>query len=149
MRKSFVMVVMGLALAMSSCNKCSRSGDGPAVEGAGGSPAAPQSMLVETLKPGAGTAKVVLGSKVKVHYTSKLADGKVVDSSETRATPFEFTVGAGQVIAGWDKGVVGMLVGERRRLTIPADLAYGEKGVENVIPANSTIVLEVELLGIE
>ncbi|MEI6397192.1 MAG: FKBP-type peptidyl-prolyl cis-trans isomerase [Pseudomonadota bacterium] len=100
------------------------------------------------MKEGSGAAAST-GKKVTVHYTGTLTDGKVFDSSETRKAPFTFTLGEGQVIPGWDKGVDGMKVGERRKLTIPSSLAYGEKGVGNIIPPNATLVFEVELLNVE
>jgi FKBP-type peptidyl-prolyl cis-trans isomerase len=105
-------------------------------------------LKIETLKEGSG-AVAAAGKKVTVHYTGKLTDGKVFDSSESRNSPFPFVLGAGQVIQGWDKGVDGMKVGERRRLTIPGSMAYGERGITNVIPPNATLVFEVELLSVE
>lgn len=101
---------------------------------------------IETLTSGEGeTAEP--GNRVSVHYTGWLVDGTKFDSSLDRGTPFTFTLGAGQVIQGWDQGVVGMRLGEKRRLTIPPTLGYGASGV-GPIPGNSTLVFEVELLTI-
>ncbi|MBC7541835.1 MAG: FKBP-type peptidyl-prolyl cis-trans isomerase [Candidatus Sericytochromatia bacterium] len=92
------------------------------------------------------TAKA--GQRVQVHYTGKLADGTVFDSSVPRGQPFEFVLGVGQVIKGWDMGVEGMQVGGKRNLTIPPHLGYGARGAGPTIPPNSTLQFEVDLLGI-
>ena len=89
-------------------------------------------------------------NKVVVNYTGTLEDGSIFDSSlKPGGTPFTFTLGVGSVIKGWDLGVKGMKVGGKRRLTIPADLGYGNNGVSNVIPPNATLTFEVELLEVE
>ncbi len=107
-----------------------------------------QGMKIETTHEGAGVA-IANGQTAVVHYTGKLTDGTVFDSSVTRGTPFEFSLGAGMVIKGWDLGVLGMKVGEKRTLTIPADLGYGVRGAGGVIPPNATLIFDVELLGIK
>lgn len=88
------------------------------------------------------------GARVSVHYTGWLTDGTKFDSSVDRGVPFEFVLGQGQVIAGWDEGVASMKVGGKRKLTIPPDLAYGDRAVGALIPAGATLVFEVELLGV-
>jgi FKBP-type peptidyl-prolyl cis-trans isomerase len=89
------------------------------------------------------------GDEVTVHYIGMLTDGTVFDASRNRGDEgFTFTLGAGQVIKGWDEGVLGMKIGGKRHLTIPSDMAYGNRAVGSVIPANSPLIFEVELLGV-
>lgn len=101
------------------------------------------------LTEGTGT-EAVAGKKVTVNYVGTLkSDGSEFDSSYGRNQPFSFTLGGGQVIQGWDQGVVGMKVGGKRKLVIPADLAYGAQSPSDKIPANSDLVFEIELLNVE
>ncbi|MCC6349195.1 MAG: FKBP-type peptidyl-prolyl cis-trans isomerase [Candidatus Eisenbacteria bacterium] len=88
------------------------------------------------------------GLQVSVHYTGWLTDGTKFDSSHDRNQPYQFTLGQGEVIQGWDEGIKGMRVGGKRKLTVPPDLAYGSRGAGGVIPPNATLVFEVELLGV-
>ncbi len=94
-------------------------------------------------------AEAKSGSKVSVHYTGWLTDGKEFDSSKKAGQPLTFQLGAGFVIAGWDKGVQGMKVGGKRKLTIPPQLAYGDRGAGGIIPPNATLLFEVELTKVE
>jgi len=107
-----------------------------------------QGVEIEILKEGTGAA-AKNGDKVSVHYVGVLENGTKFDSSVDRGIPFEFTLGASQVIPGWDIGVEGMKIGEARKLTIPSELAYGSSGAGNAIPPNATLIFEVQLLGIK
>jgi FKBP-type peptidyl-prolyl cis-trans isomerase len=99
------------------------------------------------IKVGTGT-EAQKGQKVTVHYTGWLTSGKKFDSS-IGGKPFPFRIGGGDVIKGWDEGVVGMKVGGKRQLRIPPDLAYGQKGYPGVIPPNATLIFDVQLVGIQ
>jgi FKBP-type peptidyl-prolyl cis-trans isomerase len=100
------------------------------------------------IKTGTG-ATATAGQKVSVHYTGWLTNGTKFDSSVDRGQPFSFNLGAGQVIKGWDEGVAGMKIGGKRQLRIPPELGYGSRGAGGVIPANATLIFDVELLGVQ
>ncbi len=104
-------------------------------------------LRIEDLVVGDGP-EAEAGNNVSVHYTGWLTDGTKFDSSVDRGQAFEFPLGAGRVIAGWDRGVAGMKVGGKRKLTIPPELGYGSRGAGAVIPPNATLVFEVELLAV-
>lgn len=104
---------------------------------------------IETTKEGTGDRVVKSGDTISVHYTGRLTDGTKFDSSVDRGTPFTFTIGTGQVIKGWDEGLLGMKVGEKRTLTIPADKGYGATGAGGVIPPNATLIFDTELVSIK
>ncbi|MHB1352566.1 MAG: FKBP-type peptidyl-prolyl cis-trans isomerase [Thiobacillus sp.] len=104
-------------------------------------------LVIEDLVVGNGDTATP-GQFVSVHYTGWLTNGQKFDSSVDRGDPFEFKLGAGQVIAGWDQGVAGMQIGGKRKLTIPPNLGYGARGAGGVIPPNATLVFEVELLAV-
>ena len=105
---------------------------------------------IKTTQVGTGDRMVKNGDTISVLYTGKLTDGTVFDASAKHGNvPFDFTVGAGMVIKGWDQGFLGAKIGEKRTLTIPGDLAYGPSGIPGVIPPNATLVFDVELLAIK
>lgn len=146
------MRLLAIIFAAMMAVACGKSGD----EAADGSAAtaAPTELQSTTLAEGDG-AEAVAGSNVTVHYTGWLFDGAAennqgqkFDSSLDRSRPFSFPLGAGRVIQGWDQGVVGMKVGEKRRLVIPSHLGYGDRGAGNVIPGGATLVFDVELLAV-
>ena len=102
-------------------------------------------LKIEDMKVGTG-AEATKGKHVTVHYVGTLTSGSKFDSSRDRNEGFDFTLGAGEVIKGWDEGVAGMKVGGTRKLTVPPELGYGARGFPPVIPANATLIFEVELL---
>ncbi|HZX49845.1 MAG TPA: FKBP-type peptidyl-prolyl cis-trans isomerase [Candidatus Paceibacterota bacterium] len=101
------------------------------------------------LKPQESMEQAEPGDTVAVHYEGRLEDGTVFDSSRAKGAPIQFTLGAGDVIAGWDQGIQGMKVGEKKQLVIPPELAYGERGFMDVIPPNATLLFDVELVDIQ
>ena len=105
-------------------------------------------LQIEDTQVGTGQ-EIKPGDFVTMHYTGRLEDGTVFDSSVERNQPFEFQVGVGQVIQGWDQGVPGIKVGGKRTLTIPSDLAYGQQGVPGTIPGGATLIFDVEALGVQ
>ncbi|KAM0846033.1 hypothetical protein ACQ4PT_042398 [Festuca glaucescens] len=99
-------------------------------------------------RPESCTVQAHKGDKIKVHYRGSLTDGSVFDSSYDRGDPFEFTLGSGQVIKGWDQGLLGMCVGEKRKLRIPSKMGYGERGSPPKIPGGATLVFDTELIAV-
>lgn len=137
-----VVVLQGTAAAPNASEKANSSAS--VAPAASGTPGALQS-TDEVVGTG---AEAVAGKTVSVNYVGTLTDGTKFDSSYDRNQPFEFPLGGGQVIKGWDQGVVGMKVGGKRKLVIPPDMGYGSKA-NGKIPANSTLVFEIELLDVK
>jgi len=141
-------IVVGAAVLSALVAACAQS-QAPAGGSGGGSEVTTASGLKYTdVKVGTG-AEAKSGQNVSVHYTGTLTDGKKFDSSKDRNQPFNFPLGAGRVIKGWDEGVAGMKVGGVRKLVIPASLGYGAQGAGGVIPPNATLLFEVELLDVK
>jgi FKBP-type peptidyl-prolyl cis-trans isomerase len=152
MKKSHLAILTMTVIAISAgCTKKEKQPESTATTATQSTPQnATQgaTVKIENLAEGTGE-EAKAGKKVTVHYTGWLTDGKKFDSSLDRGDPFTFTLGAGQVIPGWDQGVQGMKVKGKRKLTIPPQLGYGERGAGGVIPPNATLVFEVELLKVE
>jgi FKBP-type peptidyl-prolyl cis-trans isomerase len=106
-------------------------------------------LMAQILKQGSGDKKVQAGDTITVDYVGTLINGTKFDSSIDRGQPLQLVIGVGQVIPGWDQGIIGMQVGEKRKLFIPANLAYGEQGAGTVIPPNSPLIFEVDLISID
>ena len=153
--KRLVALAFALILVLAACGGGDDGGDGGGT-GSGSSDEECAEGVVETdsgleyeeLDCGDGE-EVERGDTVSVHYVGTLEDGTKFDSSRDRGEPFTFSVGAGQVIQGWDEGIPGIKVGGTRKLTIPPDLGYGEAGAPPAIPPNSTLIFEVEVLDIQ
>ncbi|MFN8548274.1 MAG: FKBP-type peptidyl-prolyl cis-trans isomerase [Candidatus Eisenbacteria bacterium] len=163
MRSAFSLLVV---VALLGCGGAQKSDHGAGASGAQPSPAAtkpadsaksekggtvvttPSGLKYEELVVGTG-ATPVKGQKVTVHYTGWLTDGSKFDSSRDSGRPYVTAIGVGAVIAGWDEGILTMKVGGKRKFTVPPGLAYGAAGRPPVIPPNSTLVFEVELLGVQ
>lgn len=145
----FVSLTVVLSVSIAALSGCSDStGPAPVMGGV-------TELVLTDVVTGTG-AEAVSGKTVSVHYTGWVYDeiaadkkGAKFDSSRDRGRPFEFPLGAGRVIKGWDQGVEGMRVGGQRILTIPPELAYGSRGAGRVIPANATLIFDVELLAVE
>ncbi len=144
---ALVVVVIVVALIILNRNKQPAT-NAPGLTPGANSTTTASGMQIEDLTVGSG-AQAKVGDQVVVNYTGWLPDGTKFDSSVDRNKPFEFSLGSGEVISGWDEGVAGMQVGGKRRLTVPPDLAYGQAGYAGVIPPNATLIFEVELMEIK
>jgi len=142
-----LVVLIAVAFYVTACaKKEAKSPDAGAPTSAGATITTASGLQYEVLQQGSGDLAKA-GQRVSVHYTGWLTNGTKFDSSVDRGMPFQFALGAGQVIKGWDEGVAGMKVGEKRKLIIPPNLGYGDRGAGSVIPPNATLVFDVELLG--
>jgi len=162
LKSLMVVSLLALVVAVAGCGtpaaetpETPAATEQPAAETPAEEPAAEQpiaedvtELKVEDLVEGTG-AEAKAGDNVTVHYTGWLTDGTKFDSSVDSGQPFQFPLGAGRVIAGWDQGVEGMKEGGKRKLIIPASLGYGEQGAGGVIPPNATLVFEVELISVD
>jgi FKBP-type peptidyl-prolyl cis-trans isomerase len=146
---SLVLCVVVLTSACAKKEESNTPAQAPAITAVTSQPVVAEvtDMKIEDMKAGTG-AVAEAGKRVTVHYTGWLTNGTKFDSSKDHGQPFNFQLGAGQVIKGWDQGVAGMKVGGMRKLTIPPSLGYGANGTGGVIPPNATLVFEVELLGV-
>lgn len=148
--RSFSVCFVALMVALSACSPTveePKSDTANRPSAAPPLPPGPDKLVIVDEAVGAG-AEVKDGDSVKVHYTGTLMSGKEFDSSRGKGKPFEFKVGTGGVIKGWDQGVLGMKVGGKRKLEIPSDLGYGASGHPPTIPANAGLKFDIELLEI-
>ncbi|WP_243371631.1 FKBP-type peptidyl-prolyl cis-trans isomerase [Geotalea sp. SG265] len=149
--KFIVMLLLLVAVVIPACaqkeSKIVAEPKATAASAAANAVKTPSGLSYTDLVPGSGPSPTA-GKPVKVHYTGWLENGTKFDSSLDRGEPFVFTIGAGQVIPGWDEGVMTMKVGGKRKLIIPPQLGYGAAGAGGVIPPNATLIFEVELLDV-
>ena len=148
MKKPLAAVMLSLALGAGTAHAATPAPTSAHIAKVGHKMTTPSGLIYEDEVVGTGPEPVA-GQHVTVHYVGTLEDGTKFDSSRDRHEPFEFTIGEGHVIKGWDEGVMSMHVGGRRKLTIPPQLAYGSRGAGGVIPPNATILFDVELLGVK
>ena len=137
-----------VTLAVLAAGACTKKQDAASSAAPQASTAAATELKIEDVKVGTG-AEAVVGKLVSVHYTGTLTDGKKFDSSVDKGEPFRFPLGAGQVILGWEKGILGMKVGGKRKLTIPPSLGYAEREIAGLVPPNSTLLFDVELVAVQ
>jgi peptidylprolyl isomerase len=148
MKKLFAAVTLALAVGLGAASAATPAPAAPHTGKVGQLMTTPSGLEYIDEKIGTG-ALPVTGQQVTVHYVGTLHDGTKFDSSRDRHEPFTFAIGEGEVIKGWDEGVMSMHVGGLRKLIIPPQLAYGASGAGGVIPPNATIYFEVELLGVK
>ncbi|GIW79020.1 MAG: hypothetical protein KatS3mg105_0827 [Gemmatales bacterium] len=140
-----VVVLLTLPVA---CDRGNRDVNKDVVDDEPNTITTPSGLKYQDIEVGTG-AEAQKGDTVVVHYTGQLTNGKKFDSSRDRNEPFDFVLGTGEVIKGWDEGIQGMKVGGRRKLIVPPELGYGSRGSGGVIPPNATLVFDVELLRVE